>query len=139
MNLEVNIIMNYHKIAYDDQLNGEGLRVTLFVSGCSPHCDGCHNPQTWNSKSGKIFNEEAKQDFEHWKDSYEKYFNAIETILSKEKILKLDEYKEYSNNKYKHELDGLDFPRLSLMCNVLKAYGFLDDKDNNGCFEFQRC
>ena len=54
--------MNYHKIAYDDQLNGEGLRVTLFVSGCSHHCDGCHNPQTWNSKSGKLFNEEAKQD-----------------------------------------------------------------------------
>lgn len=81
-------------------------------------------------------NEEAKQDFEYWKDSYEKYFNAIETILSKEKILKLDEYKEYSNNKYKHELDGLDLPRLSLMCNVLKAYGFLDDKDNNGCFEY---
>lgn len=51
--------MNYHKISYDDQLNGEGLRVVLFVSGCNHHCKGCQNPQTWNPESGKPFDQEA--------------------------------------------------------------------------------
>lgn len=51
--------MNYLKIAYDDQLNGEGLRVVLFVSGCSHHCEGCQNPQTWDHRTGKKFDDEA--------------------------------------------------------------------------------
>lgn len=54
--------MNYHKIVYDDQLNGEGLRVTLFVSGCGHRCKGCHNPQTWDDRSGKLFDEKAKKE-----------------------------------------------------------------------------
>lgn len=36
-------------------LNGDGLRVVLFVSGCEHHCADCHNPQTWNPDSGKPF------------------------------------------------------------------------------------
>ena len=36
-------------------LNGEGLRVVLWVSGCNHHCKGCHNPQTWGVDSGKEF------------------------------------------------------------------------------------
>lgn len=51
--------MNYHKISYDDQLNGEGLRVVLFLSGCNHYCKGCQNPQTWDPKSGKMFDDEA--------------------------------------------------------------------------------
>ena len=51
--------MNYLKIAYDDQLNGEGLRVVLFVSGCSHHCEGCQNPQTWDHRAGKKFDDKA--------------------------------------------------------------------------------
>ena len=47
--------MNYHKIITDDQLNGDGLRVVLFVSGCSHCCEGCHNKQTWDKNSGKQF------------------------------------------------------------------------------------
>ena len=35
--------------------NGPGLRVILWVSGCSHHCKGCHNPETWNSNLGKNF------------------------------------------------------------------------------------
>ena len=58
--------MNYHKILYDDQLNGEGLRVVLFVSGCSHHCEGCHNPQTWDSKSGKEFDQDAMDEITHY-------------------------------------------------------------------------
>ena len=51
--------MNYHSIFHDDMKNGEGLRVTLFVSGCDHKCKGCHNPMTHDPKSGQIFNHAA--------------------------------------------------------------------------------
>lgn len=51
--------MNYHLIQTDDMNNGDGLRVTLFVSGCSHHCKDCQNPQTWDSDSGELFDEKA--------------------------------------------------------------------------------
>lgn len=54
--------MNYHNITYPDMNNGEGLRVVLWLSGCSHHCKGCQNPQTWNSDSGIIFDENAKKE-----------------------------------------------------------------------------
>lgn len=40
--------------------NGSGLRVVLWVSGCSHRCHGCHNQITWDEKSGLVFDEEAK-------------------------------------------------------------------------------
>lgn len=52
--------MNYHKITKTDVANGPGIRVVLWVSGCEHHCPGCHNPQTWDEKSGKIFNDDTK-------------------------------------------------------------------------------
>lgn len=51
--------MNYHDIKHDDMNNGPGLRVTLFVSGCNHHCDGCQNPETWSTKSGIPFDKAA--------------------------------------------------------------------------------
>lgn len=51
--------MNYHKIEYDNMLNGDGLRVVLYVAGCSHHCAECHNPQTWDPKSGMLFDNNA--------------------------------------------------------------------------------
>lgn len=54
--------MNYHKIEKTSIANGEGIRVVLWVSGCSLHCKGCHNPETWNLNSGKPFDEEAKRE-----------------------------------------------------------------------------
>ena len=52
--------MKYSGITYPDVNNGEGCRVTLFVSGCTHRCKGCHNPETWNFDFGKDFNEEVK-------------------------------------------------------------------------------
>lgn len=49
--------MRYHKIQKDDCLNGDGIRVSLFVSGCDFCCKGCQNPQTWDINSGKPFTE----------------------------------------------------------------------------------
>ena len=54
--------MNYHNIITDDMLNGEGLRVILFVSGCQHKCVGCHNPQTWDYNSGILFDDNAKEE-----------------------------------------------------------------------------
>lgn len=51
--------MNYSMIRTDDMLNGSGLRVVLFVSGCNNYCEHCHNPETWDANSGKEFDDEA--------------------------------------------------------------------------------
>lgn len=54
--------MRYHNITKDDMLNGDGLRVVLWVAGCSHGCPGCHNPITWDPEGGLPFDEEAKQE-----------------------------------------------------------------------------
>ena len=54
--------MNYHNILHDDMRNGEGLRVTLFVSGCDHCCNECQNPQTWDINSGIKFDDDAKKE-----------------------------------------------------------------------------
>lgn len=43
-------------------LNGDGLRVVLWVAGCEHHCPGCHNPITWDVDGGLPFDEAAKQE-----------------------------------------------------------------------------
>ena len=52
--------MNYHNITKDDMLNGDGLRVVLWVAGCNHRCQGCQNPQTWDINSGIPFDNTAK-------------------------------------------------------------------------------
>ncbi len=54
--------MNYHNITKDDMLNGDGLRVVLWVSGCSHGCKGCHNRITWDPNGGLLFDDSAKQE-----------------------------------------------------------------------------
>ena len=54
--------MRYHNITHDDMLNGEGLRVTLWVSGCEHHCKNCQNPCTWDKDSGLEFDENARRE-----------------------------------------------------------------------------
>ena len=51
--------MNYSDIKYYDIANGDGVRTSLFVSGCTNHCKGCFNPQTWDFNYGKPFTEET--------------------------------------------------------------------------------
>ena len=54
--------MRYHNITKDDMLNGDGLRVVLWVSGCSHCCKECHNPITWDPAGGILFDESAKKE-----------------------------------------------------------------------------
>lgn len=52
--------MRYHNITKDDMRNGDGLRVVLWVSGCSHCCAGCHNQVSWDPAGGLLFDEAAK-------------------------------------------------------------------------------
>lgn len=54
--------MRYHNITKDDMLNGDGLRVVLWVAGCSHCCKECHNPITWDPDGGLLFDQAAKQE-----------------------------------------------------------------------------
>lgn len=54
--------MRYHDITKEDMLNGDGLRVVLWVSGCSHCCKDCQNPLTWDPNGGLLFDEEAKKE-----------------------------------------------------------------------------
>ena len=47
--------MNYASIKNCDIANGEGVRVTLFVSGCTNHCENCFQPETWDFNYGQPF------------------------------------------------------------------------------------
>lgn len=53
--------MNYGEIKNFDIANGEGVRVSLFVSGCTHHCKNCFNPETWNFDYGQPFTEETEE------------------------------------------------------------------------------
>lgn len=71
--------VRFHNMEFDDMLNGDGLRLTLFLSGCPchckdengkpTHCKECQNPQTWSQNSGIPFTEWEEAEF--W-DYFEK-------------------------------------------------------------------
>ena len=54
--------MRYHNITKDDMLNGDGLRVVLWVAGCNHCCKECHNPITWDPNGGLEFDAAAKEE-----------------------------------------------------------------------------
>lgn len=54
--------MRYHNITKDDMLNGDGLRVVLWVAGCNHCCKECQNPMTWDPDGGLLFDENAKNE-----------------------------------------------------------------------------
>lgn len=51
--------MNYMDIKKEDLNNGDGIRASLWVSGCPHHCKGCHNSVAWDYRAGKEFTEET--------------------------------------------------------------------------------
>lgn len=53
--------MNYADIKKIDVANGEGVRVSVFVSGCNHHCKGCFNQCAWDFNYGKKFSEKEEQ------------------------------------------------------------------------------
>lgn len=51
--------MRYAGINYNDMCAAPGVSVTLFTQGCPHHCEGCHNPETWDFDGGKEFTPEV--------------------------------------------------------------------------------
>lgn len=70
--------MKYATIKEIDVANGPGIRVSLFVSGCTHHCKGCFNPETWNFNYGDDFTPEVEDRIlEAMKPSYIKGFSLL--------------------------------------------------------------
>lgn len=51
--------MFYSNIIEHDIANGEGVRISLFVSGCQFHCEDCFNPESWDYNYGKPYTQET--------------------------------------------------------------------------------
>lgn len=54
--------MNYLKIDKCDYLNGKGVGVVLWLSGCNHHCNGCQNQKSWSVSAGQSFDERAEDE-----------------------------------------------------------------------------
>ena len=148
--------MNYHNITTDDMLNGDGLRVVLWVSGCSIHCFNCQNPQTHSFDSGIPFSNETMQELlDNLSQPYisgltlsgghplelqnlETIYKIVKTV--KEKFPNksiwlytgytwgeiLDKDKEYEE----HEVNGISPLDIVKCCDVLVDGRYEDDKRN---------
>ena len=55
--------MRYAQIREMDITNGKGIACSLFVQGCSHHCKGCFNPETWDFNSGKEWTQDIENKF----------------------------------------------------------------------------
>ena len=109
--------MNYLKIDKEDVCNGEGLRVVLWLSGCSHKCSGCQNPQTWDTNSGILFDESAKEEL--FRELDKDYVSGL-TLTGGDPL-------------FKSNLDGV----LDLVTEINKRYNttqdtvYVKDKNNN--------
>lgn len=54
--------MNYGQIYFADSANGTGMRTSLFVSGCTHHCRGCFNQETWDFSYGEPFTSQVEDE-----------------------------------------------------------------------------
>lgn len=94
--------MYYSAIRDYDVANGPGVRVSLFVSGCSHKCEGCFQPETWNPKYGDLF---LDKDLDHIIQSLKPdYIDGI-TILGGDPLMiyniqKVEEIITRIRNKY---------------------------------------
>lgn len=109
--------MNFLKIDKEDVCNGEGLRVVLWLSGCSHKCKGCQNPQTWDANSGIPFDELAKEEL--FRELDKEYISGL-TLTGGDPL-------------FEENLDGV----LDLITEVNKRYNttqdtvYARDKNNN--------
>ncbi len=73
--------MYYGQIMRADSANGVGMRVSLFVSGCTNHCKGCFQPQTWDFQYGEPYTQATEDEI--LKELARPFYNGI-TILGGE-------------------------------------------------------
>jgi anaerobic ribonucleoside-triphosphate reductase activating protein len=72
--------MNYSGLKYTDMINGEGIRVSLFVSGCSHHCKDCFNSDTWDPNYGSPFTEEVENEILNYFKKYDKSIKGLSLL-----------------------------------------------------------
>ena len=70
--------MNYLGLNKYDTANGPGIRVSLFVSGCTIHCQGCFNKESWDFNAGKLFTDKIQEDI--IKLLQEPYINGLSIL-----------------------------------------------------------
>jgi len=119
--------MNYAEIKYYDIANGPGVRVSVFVSGCTHQCKGCFNEIAWDFGYGKPFNDIVRGRIIAAAEPY--YISGI-SLLGGEPmevnnqmavILLLREFrKKYGNDK-------------TVWCYSGYTYEELTDKNNKRC------
>lgn len=82
--------MNYADLFFDDTVNGDGFRTSLFVSGCdkTPKCKSCWNKQAWNHSYGSKFTKETKDKI---LSSMKKPYTKGLSILGGEPMSNLDD------------------------------------------------
>ena len=116
--------MNFGEIKKYDIANGEGVRVSLFVSGCTHHCKGCFNSETWDFDFGKPFTEETEQEI--IKALSPNYINGL-SILGGEPFEKVNQCVLLPFIKKVKNL----YPNKSIWCYT--GYTFDKDLIEGGC------
>lgn len=128
--------MNILDIKKFDFINGKGIRVSIFVSGCTHHCQDCFNKKTWNPNFGFKYDEEIKEQlFDHLKANKEiidglsllggdpTYFKNVPDLI---KLTK--EFKElypdktiwiWSGYTFEEAIKNKERKKLLLNCDVL--------------------
>ena len=110
--------MHYGNIKYYDIANGEGVRTSLFVSGCTHHCKNCFNPETWDFQYGNEFTPEVEEKI---MKSLENDFIAGLTLLGGEPMEPANQKALLPFLKRVRER----FPRKTIWCYT----GYLFDKE----------
>ena len=70
--------MYYSKIKINDVANGPGLRISLFTSGCTHHCKGCFQPETWNFNNGEPYTSDVQKNI--IEKSHSKYIAGLSLL-----------------------------------------------------------
>lgn len=127
------ITINISGIEYESIVDGEGIRNTLFVSGCNHKCPDCHNSKTWDFSYGYEFTEELQDKFiskckENFLVDGITLSGGDPMYSAKELIPFIRKYKEecplqdiwvYSGFTYEEILENKDMSELLDLCNVL--------------------
>lgn len=118
--------MNYCGIYKCDSANGVGVRVSFYVSGCSHHCEGCFNSETWSFDYGKEYTSDTEKEI---LDALNKtYINGI-TILGGEPMELVNQ-----NDVYKLILKIKEkMPDKTIWVYSGYLYEELTDKNNKRC------
>lgn len=134
--------MYYGNIKKNDIANGPGVRVSLFVSGCTHHCKGCFNEETWNFKYGEPFTQKTEEQILKWLEpSYVSGLTVLggepmEFVNQKELLPFLKKVREiypkktiwcYTGYIYEKDLLGRMVPKWKITRDILELIDVLVD------------